>query len=183
MMRAMMPGAMLLCAYPAFAHARDGPPELTGFTSRADGAMMPAFLKGGIHGKAKEAGGFGVVSRGCKESACVREGEAVGHRNGQAPAPITRRSHSKGDQTGSSVSIDPQVEKIGAAAAHRRADLHWLSGRGELIRPRSISRRFGPQAAVAQETIAMETAPDDAAVGQLRPVPDSMNARVSRANM
>jgi len=83
--------------------------------------MMHVFLKGGVYGKAKEAGGIGLVERGCQESAGIREGEAVRDSDRKTAAAITGRGHPKGDETWCPVQIDPKKAKIEFIEGSRRA--------------------------------------------------------------
>jgi hypothetical protein len=74
---------------------------------------MRAFLKGGIHGKAKAAFGCGVVERGCEESAEFCEGEDVTAAGSKEAASYARRGRAEGDEAQDPVSIDQKEKSLG----------------------------------------------------------------------
>jgi hypothetical protein len=73
---------------------------------------MCAFSKGDIDGEGEEACGKGVVERGREEFAGVGESEAFGRAYGEEAASDAGRGVAEGDETGHSVSIDKEENRV-----------------------------------------------------------------------
>jgi hypothetical protein len=65
---------------------------------------MCNFAKGNTYDKEK-ATSFGVVERGCKEFAGIRQSEAVSTTGGEEAGAHTRRRVAEGDEAWDSVSV------------------------------------------------------------------------------